>query len=203
MIEWIVQTIADLGYAGIFGLMVLENLFPPIPSELIMPLAGFAVARGDLGLPGVLAAGVAGSVVGNIPWFLAGRYLGHERLRALAGRYGRIWTISPDEVDRAVAWFRRYGPGAVFLGRLVPAIRTIISAPAGVARMNVSLFLAVTTAGTVFWIGLLTAAGVLLEAQYARVADYVDPVSKAVVAGLVLMYVYRLVRGYGRGSGGG
>lgn len=202
MIEWIVQTIADLGYVGIFGLMVLENLFPPIPSELIMPLAGFAVARGDLGLPGVLAAGVAGSVVGNIPWYLAGRYLGHARLRALAGRYGRIWTISPDEVDRAVAWFRRYGSGAVFLGRLVPAIRTVISAPAGVARMNVALFLAVTTAGTVFWIGLLTGAGVLLEAQYTRVADYVDPVSKAVVAGLVLMYVYRLVRGYGRDGGG-
>jgi membrane protein DedA with SNARE-associated domain len=202
MIEWIVQTIADLGYVGIFGLMVLENLFPPIPSELIMPLAGFAVARGDLGLPGVLAAGVAGSVVGNIPWYLAGRYLGHARLRALAGRYGRIWTISPDEVDRAVAWFHRYGSGAVFLGRLVPAIRTVISAPAGVARMNVALFLAVTTAGTVFWIGLLTGAGVLLEAQYTRVADYVDPVSKAVVAGLVLMYVYRLVRGYGRDGGG-
>jgi len=203
MIEWIVQTIADLGYAGIFALMVLENLFPPIPSELIMPLAGFAAARGDLSLEGVVAAGVAGSVVGNVPWYVAGRTLGHARLRALAARYGRIWTISPDEVDRAVAWFRRFGAAAVFLGRMVPAIRTIVSAPAGIARMPVVAFLAITTAGTVLWIALLAAAGYLLEAQYARVAEYVDPVSKAVVAGLVLMYVYRLVRGYGRDRGGG
>jgi membrane protein DedA with SNARE-associated domain len=198
LVEWIVDTIAQFGYGGIFLLMVLENLFPPIPSEVIMPLAGFAAARGDLSLVGVVLAGVAGTVVGNLPWYFLGHALGHERLRRLAGRFGRIWTISPSEVDDAVRWFGRYGWTAVFFGRMVPTIRTVISAPAGVARMPMWGFLLFTTLGSLLWIGLLTGAGLVLEAHYEAVADYVDPLSKAVVAGVALAYLYRLVRGYGK-----
>jgi membrane protein DedA with SNARE-associated domain len=202
VVEWIVDTIARFGYGGIFLLMVLENLFPPIPSEVIMPLAGFAAARGDMSFAGVILAGVAGTVVGNLPWYWLGHRLGHERIRRLAGRFGRIWTISPAEVDEAVRWFERHGWIAVFFGRMLPTIRTVISAPAGVARMPMWGFLLFTTMGSLIWIGLLTLAGLLLEAHYEAVADYVDPLSKVVIAGVVLAYVYRLVRGYGKDEGG-
>ncbi|HZH29088.1 MAG TPA: DedA family protein [Azospirillaceae bacterium] len=198
MVEWIVNTINQLGYAGIFALMVLENVFPPIPSELIMPLAGFAAVRGDMTLLGVLLAGVFGSVVGNLPWYFLGRWLGAQRLRHLAERYGRVLTISPQDVDMALEWFHRFGGMAVFLARMVPAIRTVISAPAGVARMPMVPFLVVTTLGSLLWVGFLTAAGLLLESNYERVQDYVDPVSKIVVVVVVLTYLYRLIRGHGR-----
>lgn len=198
MVEWIVDTIAQFGYGGIFLLMVAENLFPPIPSEVIMPLAGFAAARGDMSLTGVMIAGVAGTVVGNLPWYWLGHALGHDRLRRLAARFGRIWTISPSEVDEAVRWFERHGWTAVFFGRMLPTIRTVISAPAGVARMPMWGFLLFTTLGSTIWIGILTVAGLFLEAHYDTVADYVDPLSKVVIAGVVLAYVYRLVRGYGK-----
>jgi membrane protein DedA with SNARE-associated domain len=198
VVEWIVDTINQFGYGGIFLLMVLENLFPPIPSEVIMPLAGFAAARGDLSVAGVIVAGVVGTVVGNLPWYYLGYVLGHGRMRALAGRFGRIWTISPADVDDAVRWFERYGWVAVFFGRMLPTIRTVISAPAGVSRMPMWGFLLFTTLGSLVWIGLLTVAGLFLEAHYDQVEAYVDPLSKIVIAAVVIGYVYRLVRGYGK-----
>jgi membrane protein DedA with SNARE-associated domain len=200
MFEWIVRTITDLGYAGIVFLMFLENVFPPIPSELIMPMAGFAAARGDLNIWGVIAAGIVGTILGTLPWYIAGALLGIDRLKALAERFGRVMTITPEEVDQAVRWFDRYGYVAVFIGRLIPAIRTIISAPAGVARMPMLPFLLWTSLGTGLWVGLLTFAGYLLEAEFARIEAYVDPLSKIVVLTVVAVYVWRLVA-FGRRRG--
>ena len=193
MFEWIVRTITDLGYAGIVFLMFLENVFPPIPSELIMPMAGFAAARGDLNVWGVIAAGIVGTILGTLPWYIAGALLGIDRIKALAARFGRVMTITPDEVDQAVGWFDRYGYVAVFIGRLIPAIRTIISAPAGVARMPMLPFLVWTSIGTGLWVGLLTFAGYVLEAEFHRIEGYIDPLSKVVVVAVVGVYIWRLV----------
>ena len=124
MFDFIVGFITESGYIGIFGLMALENIFPPIPSEMIMPLAGFTVARGDLNLAGVLLAGTAGSVAGALPWYYAGKMYGQERLKQVAARHGRWVTVSPKEIDGALAAFDKHGRKAVFLGRLAPALRT-------------------------------------------------------------------------------
>ena len=198
LFEWIVDTVARSGYLGIALLMALETVFPPIPSELIMPLAGFAAARGDLGMAGVIAAGAAGSVIGALPWYVAGRWLGADRIRRLAARHGRWLTLTPDEIDGAVAWFGRHCGKAVLLGRLIPGVRTLISVPAGIARMAPLRFLAYSAAGTLLWTGLLAFAGYLLESQYGRVAAALDPVAKVIIAALLLGYAYRVAT-HGKG----
>lgn len=193
MFEAITGFVSQSGYLGVFLLMALENIFPPIPSEMIMPLAGFIAARGDLNVVGVLVAGTAGSVLGALPWYYAGKWYGLERLKGLADRHGRWLTVSAHELEHALQVFQRHGRSAVFFGRLVPAVRTLISVPAGICKMPLLPFLAFSTAGSVLWIGLLTAAGFVLEANYSKVAQYMDPVSKGVIALIIAGYVYRLV----------
>jgi len=193
LFQWIVNTVSQSGYGGIILLMFLENIFPPIPSELIMPLAGFAAARGDLNMAAVIAAGTIGSILGALPWYYAGRWVGSERLKRLAARHGRWMTVSPTDIATAETWFNRHYGKAVLISRLIPAIRTLISVPAGIARMSLGRFLLFSAIGTVLWSGLLAAAGHALESEYTRVADYMDPISMIVVAVIVLGYVYRLV----------
>src|SRR3546814_87088 len=141
MFDWITGLVEDGGYLGIATLMLAENLFPPIPSELIMPLAGFAAARGDLNILLVVASGAAGSLLGAVFWYAIGCWLGRERLKRWAGRHGRWLTLAPDDIDKACAWFDRHSAKAVFFGRLVPAVRTLISVPAGIAGMGRRRFL--------------------------------------------------------------
>jgi membrane protein DedA with SNARE-associated domain len=191
MFEWIVETVEAWGYLGVFLLMLAENLFPPIPSELIMPLAGFVAARGDLSFTGVMIAGLLGTMAGALPWYYAGKLFGAARVKALAARFGRVMTVEPRDVDYAVSWFDRHGVKAVLFGRLVPTVRTLISVPAGIVRMNFGTFMLYSTIGSAAWIGLLTGAGYVLNANYTRVAEYIDPVSKIVVALVVLVYLYR------------
>jgi membrane protein DedA with SNARE-associated domain len=193
MFDWIVNLVSQTGYAGIAILMLAENVFPPVPSELIMPLAGFAAARGELGFFGVVLAGTAGSLAGALFWYEIGRRVGVERLRRWTGRHGRWLTMSPDELDRAIDWFRRHAGRSVLLGRLVPAVRTLISVPAGVAGMKLPVFMAWTSVGTAIWTTFLASMGYLLEGGYQQVADWLNPVSNLVVAALVLGYLYRVV----------
>ena len=193
MFEFIVDFLGSAGYLGVFLLMALENIFPPIPSEMIMPFAGFIVARGDLGLLGVLIAGTAGSVLGTLPWFYAGKAFGHDRLRRMAARWGHWMTVTPEEIDKSLETFEKHGVKAVLFGRLIPAIRTLISIPAGIAEMRLLPFLAWSTIGSLVWCSILTGAGFVLEANYEAVATYVDPVSKVVLGILVATYLYRLV----------
>lgn len=194
MFDTIVDIVERSGYLGIFLLMLAENVFPPIPSELIMPLAGFVAAEGGLHLAAVIAAGTAGSVAGALPWYYAGMLFGRERIERLAARHGRWLTVSPADVGTASAWFARHGAAVVFFGRLVPAIRTLISVPAGVVRMPLLPFLAYSTIGSLIWTSLLALAGYLLQAQYAQVEHYVEPVSKGVLVLVLAVYVYRFVR---------
>ena len=193
MSEWIIGFVTDWGYLGIFLMMVAENIFPPIPSELIMPFAGFAAANGNLNVIGVLVAGVAGSLVGTLAWYYAARLLGLERFRQLCNWFGRFATVSEHDIDQAVHWFDRYGQWAVLLGRLVPAIRTLISVPAGLAAMPLWKFLAVSAIGTTAWTAILTGAGFVLHEQYDLVEGWLDPATYGVVAVVLVVYIWRFV----------
>ena len=192
MFDWMVHFVTDTGYVGVALLMFAENVFPPIPSELIMPLARFVAARGELSLPGAIVAGALGSIAGLHLWYELGRAIGMERLGRWADRYGRWLGLDARDVEAARAWFDRHGPFAVLLGRLVPTVRTLISVPAGVARMGRSRFLVLSAAGTLVWAGGLAIAGHLLESQYDRVVDWVNPVATAVVVTLVLFWLCRV-----------
>jgi membrane protein DedA with SNARE-associated domain len=156
MFEWIVSVIARFGYAGVAILTFLENLFPPIPSELIIPLAGFVAAQGTLGLGGVIAAGTLGSLAGATLWYAVARRIGERRFRAWVDRHGKWLTLGREDIDRAQAWLNRHGRTAVLLGRLVPGVRTFVSLPAGFSGMPAVPFLLWSAAGT---------AGLALAAQ--------------------------------------
>ncbi|KAM3096381.1 DedA family protein [Phormidesmis sp. 146-12] len=194
MAEWIANTMNAMGYWGIGLLMFLENLFPPIPSELIMPLAGFTVSQGKMNFQYAVLAGVIGTVFGTLIWYYAGILVGEERLRALADRYGKWLGLSGADIDKANRWFYRHGTKAVLLGRLVPGIRTIISLPAGISRMRLAPYLVYSTIGTTLWTILLTYAGFLLGEHYDRVDEYLAPVSKIVLVGLILGFIAWVVR---------
>ncbi|MET3901405.1 membrane protein DedA with SNARE-associated domain [Devosia sp. UYZn731] len=193
MSEWIVAIINQSGYVGLFALMLLESVFPPIPSELIVPFAGFAAARGDMNLAGVLVATSLGSVAGALPWYYAGRLLGLERIRKLADRFGRWLTVNADEIDKATGYFNRYGPVIVLLGRLAPIIRTLISVPAGLGRMNLAQFLLATAIGATIWNLIMVSAGYLVQEHFELVASYIDPLTIIVLVAVAIGYVFRLL----------
>jgi membrane protein DedA with SNARE-associated domain len=200
MAEWVIDVIGKLGYFGVALLMLAENLFPPLPSELIMPFAGFLAARGDLNPVGVVAAGTFGSVAGALPWYWAGRKVGADRLKDLAERHGRWIALTPDEIDRGRHLFEKKGALVLVFGRLVPALRTVVALPAGLARMGVVPFILWTVLGSVIWTSLLTLAGYLLESQYEKIEKWMNPVSTAIFAIIAIWYVVRVIR-HPTGSG--
>jgi len=178
-----------MGYGAIFAAMFLENLFPPIPSELIMPLGGFYVHQGQLALIPVVLAGLIGTVLGALPWYGIGRLMNEERLEQWLERHGRWIGISTQDLHRTRTWFNRYGTALVFWGRLVPGIRTLISVPAGIELMPITPFLIWTTAGSLIWTLLLTLAGMALGEGYANVELWIEPVAKAIKVLLVIAVV--------------
>ncbi len=194
MIEALTEFIASHGYLAVGLLMLVENVFPPIPSELIMPFAGFVAARGDLHLAGVVAAGTFGSVIGGLPWFLLARRWGADRLKQAADRHGRWLTVSRGDIERSQTWFQRHGAPVLVFGRLVPGVRTMIAVPAGFARMGTATFVVWTTLGSALWSGVLAGAGYALEGQYDRIAAVIDPASKFILAALVVAYGVRVWR---------
>ena len=193
MSDYIIGFITQWSYLGIFLLMVAENIFPPIPSELIMPFAGYVAANGDLNVVGVLIAGTLGSLAGTSAWYVAARLMGLHRFTGLCNKLGRIATLSEDDIDKADHWFKRYGIWAVLLGRLIPAIRTLISVPAGLAAMPFGQFIGISAIGTILWTAILTGAGYLLQAGFHVVEAWVDPVSTGVVVLAVVIYIYRVI----------
>lgn len=193
MFDWVVTTIETWGYAGLFLLMVAEHLFPPIPSEVIIPLAGFLAGEGRMSLTLILIVGTLGSVLGTLAWYYVGLWIGEERLKRFAARHGRMLTLSPSDIDAANRWFQKYGAAAVFLGRMIPTIRTLISVPAGLARMPVWKFLIFTFAGSALWTGILAFAGLILHENYQQVEHFIDPLSKLVIVTVVVVYIYRVI----------
>ena len=193
MFDWITAQISNFGYAGIAFLMFLENLFPPIPSELIMPLAGFVADRGFLSLPVVILSGTLGSVAGALLWYEVARRVGKERLKRWAGKHGRWLALHPHDFDKSEDWFRRHGKSAVFIGRMVPGIRTLISVPAGFGKMPFLPFLGWTTLGSLLWCSALTVAGYLLGPHYDRVEAWLNPVSTGILLLIAGLYFYRVI----------
>jgi membrane protein DedA with SNARE-associated domain len=193
MSEWIVSVISEFGYPGIVLLMLLEAVFPPIPSELIIPFAGYTAASGALNPVLVVLAASLGSVLGMIPWFLAGHLFGLERCKWLADRFGRWLTVTSRDIDLADAWFDRFGWTVVFFGRLLPIIRTLISVPAGLTGMPVPLFLAASLAGILLWNSLLVGAGFVLHEHYHLVEQWLDPLTYLVLGGVVATYLWRVL----------
>ena len=191
MFDWITQLIGQAGYAGIALLMLLENLFPPIPSWLVMPLAGFEASSGRFSPVLVVAAGTAGSTAGAICWYWLGRLVGMARLQALASRHGRWINVTPDKLDRASRWFNRYGARAVMFGRMVPVVRILISVPAGLFALRLRTFILFTAIGDSIWNGVLTAAGYLLRSRYADVADYLNPAAAIMLSLVAITYLAR------------
>ena len=180
------------GYAGIVAGMVLENVIPPIPSELIMPLAGFYAAQGKLNVVLVVLAGVLGTVLGALPWYGIGRVVNEERLEHWVERHGRWVGISAAELARSRVWFQRHGAKVVFWGRLLPAIRTLISVPAGIEMMPFGSFLFWTTAGSLIWNLMLTLAGFFLGKHWEDVILWIKPI-EGVVNTLIVLLVLAVV----------
>jgi membrane protein DedA with SNARE-associated domain len=160
---WATDLMEKLGAPGAGLAIALENLFPPLPSEVILPLAGFAASRGDLGLVSAILWTTLGSVVGALALYLIGAMLGRDRARGLVAR---LPLLKLEDVDKAEDWFDRHGSKAVLIGRLVPVVRSLISIPAGVARMPVPLFIGLTAAGSLTWNSALILAGYLLGEKW-------------------------------------
>lgn len=194
MAEWVIGFIEEHGYLGIVLLMMAENVVPPLPSELIMPFAAFQAARGDLHWAMVIVTGALGSLAGTLPWYAAGRILGLQRVLRFADRHGRWLTLSRRDIERAEAWFVHRGSAVLVLGRLVPALRTVISLPAGISRLPFWRFCLWTALGSMLWCSALTAAGYLLESQYEKIARVMSPVSTGIAVVLLAWYVWRVVR---------
>jgi membrane protein DedA with SNARE-associated domain len=196
--SWIFGFLRGGGYLALAALTLIENLFPPIPSELIIPLAGYLARDGDLTMWGVVIAATGGSVIGALPLYWIGRRMGAQKVERWAERHGRWAAVSPDEIRKAREWFRRHGNAAVFFGRVMPGIRSLISLPAGMAHMGLTKFLVYTTAGSLIWSALLAGAGFALGAAFGEVDEWLDPVSWVVFAGILGWYVWRVVRRGGR-----
>ena len=194
VLQWIAHLVGSFGYGGVGLLMAIENVVLPLPSELIMPLAGFESAGGSLSLTGVILAGTIGSVLGALPVYAAARALGEERLTSFIDRHGRWVFLGRREVERASDRFQQRGSIAVFFSQLLPGIRGLIAIPAGFARMNVLVFAVANFAGTLVWCAVLAWLGHLLGANYRRVDRYVAPASWILLAGLLIATVVWLVR---------
>lgn len=177
---WAIDLMEKLGAPGAGLAVALENLFPPLPSEVILPLAGFAANRGDLGLISAILFTTLGSVVGALALYGVGAALGRQRTRSLIGR---LPLVKLDDVDKAEEWFNRHGAKAVLIGRLVPVVRSMISVPAGVERMTMPLFLALTALGSGIWNTALIVAGYALGEKWHVVESSIGVLQWVVLAG--------------------
>ncbi|MFD6329736.1 DedA family protein [Streptomyces niveus] len=187
--QWVNSLMGALGAPGAGIAIALENLFPPLPSEVILPLAGFAASTGKISLTAAVLWTTAGSVVGALALYGLGAWLGRERTIALASK---VPLVKTRDIERTEAWFNRHGAKAVFFGRMIPLFRSLISVPAGVERMPLPLFLGLTTLGSAIWNTAFIMAGYALGANWKEVSGYVSTYSK-VVLGIALLALLALV----------
>ncbi len=184
-----VQANEWIGYGTILLAMFLENLFPPIPSELIMPLGGFYVSQGQLNFFPVVLAGLLGTLLGAFPWYGLGRLVNERKLEIWLAKYGKFLGVNPKDLYRSRLWFNKHGIALIFWGRLIPGIRTLISVPAGIELMPLIPFVIWTTAGSLIWVVFLTLAGVFLGESYSVVEIWLEPISRFIKLFLVLSFI--------------
>ncbi|OCA87521.1 alkaline phosphatase [Bacillus sp. FJAT-27225] len=194
MENWIISIMNDFGYMGVFLLIALENVFPPIPSEVILTFAGYMTLKSEMSVLGVIFVSTAGSVTGAVILYGIGLLLDVERLEKIVDRWGKILRVSRKDIHKADAWFDKYGPWTVFFCRLIPLIRSLISIPAGMSNMKFWLFLILTTAGTLIWNTLLVNAGAILGENRHKIVEYMDIFSNVVYVLIVLAFIYFVVK---------
>jgi len=186
MEQWITSVMSDYGYIGIFLLIMLENIFPPIPSELILTVGGFMTTTTTMTIPGVIIASTAGSVIGAVVLYGVGLLLDVERLEKIIDKYGNWLKVRREDLYRADAWFDRFGIWTVFFGRLVPLVRSLISIPAGMSNMRFWQFLLFTTLGTVIWNTVLVFIGEAVGDNREKILEQLDIYSNVVYALIAL-----------------
>lgn len=194
MFDWIAGIIESLGPAGVTLLTFLEHVFPPIPSEMILPLAGYVAASGTTGVLTLIVAGTIGSLAGSTFWYVIGRRVGERRLRDWIDRHGRWLTLSSHDLERAARWFERRGKFAVLIGRLVPGIRTFVSLPAGFTCMNWGIYLIYSSIGTLAWTAALVYAGVVLKQNFDAVGKYIDIATNVVLVAFAVFMGWRYLK---------
>lgn len=189
ILDWVISIMEALGAVGVGVAVFLENVFPPIPSEVVLPLAGFTTTQGDLNVWAALMWSVIGSVSGAFLLYGLGRSIGAARLRQVADW---MWLVDATDVDKSLSWFEKYGKYSVFFGRLVPGVRSLISIPAGVDKMNPVLFGALTAVGSTIWNAVLIWAGVWLGAEWETVSMWFERYSTIIYVGIALIVAYVL-----------
>ncbi len=187
--NWITEIMNEFGYMGVMFLIALENIFPPIPSEVILTFGGFMTTTTNLTIFNVVLSATAGSVIGAIVLYLIGLQLDVERLEKIVDRWGHILRLKRSDIYKADGWFDKYGPWAVFLCRFIPLIRSLISIPAGMSNMNVIVFLIYTTLGTFIWNIVLVNLGATVGSSWDVIVNYMDIYSKVIYAFLLLFIV--------------
>ncbi|WP_145351016.1 DedA family protein [Roseimaritima multifibrata] len=192
MDEWIKNFLEQFGAAGVGALMLVENVFPPIPSEIVMPWAGYSVSQGGTSFLAVVASGSAGSFAGAMFWYYVGRWIGKEKLSGWIEKHGGWLTIAPRDLDRVDDWFNKWGAVTVLVCRMIPGLRTLISVPAGFAEMQLGRFSFFTAIGTVLWTTLLAGIGYWLGDNYAQLSGPLSWVSTAVILGMFTWWLWRL-----------
>lgn len=180
MEKWIIEFMNEFGYIGVLLLIMFENVFPPIPSEVILTFGGFMTTYSDMTRLGVVIAATIGSVVGAMILYSVGLLLGVERLEKIVDRWGKYLRLNRNDIQRADAWFTKYGPWTVFFCRLIPLIRSLISIPAGMSNMNFPLFLLLTTLGSLIWNGILVSVGVSVGGNWREIVAYLDVFSNVI-----------------------
>ncbi|ECC2755494.1 DedA family protein [Listeria monocytogenes] len=192
METWITSIMADFGYIGIFILIMVENLFPPIPSEIILTFGGFMTTVTSLNVVMVIIVATLGSVVGAILLYKVASYFGKERLTKIVLKYGRILRLKEADIERAESFFLKYGSWAVFLCRMIPLIRSLISIPAGMTKMKMSKFLILTTAGSLLWNTVLIGLGAMLGESWSEIVVFMDSFSTIIYSIIAILVVVGL-----------
>jgi len=193
MEQWITEIMNTYGYIGILLLIALENLFPPIPSEVVLTFGGFMTTTTSMHVVGVIVFSTLGSIVGAIILYFIGRMLDVNRLEKIVDRWGHILRLTRNDIQKANDWFQKYGVWAVFFGRLVPIVRSLISIPAGMANMNLAAFLLLTTIGSLIWNTVLVSVGAAVGASWDRIVDTVDTYSHIVLILLIVLLVVGVI----------
>lgn len=193
MEAWVSDWMSQFGYFGVFLLILLENIFPPIPSEVILTLGGFMTTTTTMTKFGVIIASTLGSVIGAAILYGIGTLLDVERLEKIVGKYGKYLRLTIKDIHKADAWFDKYGVWAVFFGRLVPLVRSLISIPAGMSNMKFGLFLLFTTLGTLIWNTVLVSVGAAVGDNWHEIVGYMDIYSNVAYAIIAIVGIVFLV----------
>ncbi|GIQ66543.1 alkaline phosphatase-like protein [Paenibacillus cisolokensis] len=193
MEHWITEVMEKFGYMGIFLLIAIENIFPPIPSEVILTFGGFMTTYSSLSVPGVMIASTIGSLFGAVILYLIGSLLDIQRLEKIVKRWGHILRLTPEDLHKANDWFAKYGLWTVFFCRFIPLIRSLISIPAGMAKMNFGVFIVLTAVGSFIWNAVLIYVGSRVGASWETIVEYMDIYSNFVYAGIAIAAIAVIV----------